>query len=223
MFQVKSVTSNQSDLHPRLDERVRKHLQHPFRRPPNPLQRELVQTWGTRLHARRDLILDAGCGKGRSSLWLAEHFPEHQILAVDKSAARLESLERRSRPDNLQLIRCNLVDFWLAAEREGWFFAQTYLLYPNPWPKADQGSRRWQMHPIFPTLLAVTDAIELRSNWELYGREFARALELATGQAGSLELLPQPQPEEALTAFEAKYARDGQSLYRLCWQAKQPS
>ena len=58
--------------------------------------------------------------------------------------------------------------------------ARHYFLYPNPWPKPRQLSRRWQGHAAFPTAVALGGVIECRSNWRLYVEEFAFALRALT-------------------------------------------
>ncbi len=42
------------------------------------------------------------------------------------------------------------------------------------------------MHPIFPTLLALGNTIELRTNWEIYAREFAEAARIGIEERTSI-------------------------------------
>lgn len=42
-------------------------------------------------------ILELGCGWGSLSLWMAEHYPESQILAVSNSRPQREFIEQRAR------------------------------------------------------------------------------------------------------------------------------
>ena len=213
MFDVRAVTSNQNGLHPRLDEYVLKHAKTLFQRPENHLQREIRTRLSPLILSSEQIILDTGCGKGESSFFLAEKFPNHLILAIDKSAARLEFV-RKTRPSNLEIIRTDLIDFWLVAQQNNWRFEQTYLLYPNPWPKSEHAKKRWHMHAVFPSILACTTFLELRSNWAIYVQEFARAIELITEQnPGYTTFVPQTP----ITAFERKYILDGQELYQLQW------
>ncbi|CAM9366199.1 unnamed protein product [Discosporangium mesarthrocarpum] len=146
------------------------------------------------------VILDSGCGTGRSSLWLAEKFPDIPVLGIDKSAIRLskstamacheasarkgyqgcEVGNRRRKghgPHNLLLVRANLVDFWLLAtwHRE-WEVRKHYILYPNPYPKSAQLKLRWHGHPVFPTLLRLGGQIIVRSNWKTYLQEMCLAV-----------------------------------------------
>ncbi|HEY9841249.1 MAG: tRNA (guanosine(46)-N(7))-methyltransferase TrmB [Candidatus Sericytochromatia bacterium] len=212
MFQIRQVESNQTDVHPRLSEVVRRHLQHAYRRPPAEHTREAF----ARLDPPAGVpwLLDGGCGNGESSVRLAQAFPEAWVLGVDRSAARLEQGQRLHEPlpPNLCLLRADLVDLVLMARDAGWRCATLYLLYPNPWPKAEHLQRRWHGHAVFPLLLQLADQLELRSNWELYLQEFALALELTGRPRPEIESW---QPQQPVSAFERKYLLAGQPLYRL--------
>lgn len=213
MFQVHEVLSNQTDLHPRLDDVVTRHLEHAFRRPiGEPTRAACVDL---AYPADRPRLLDGCCGLGESSWRLAKARPDAWVLGIDKSADRLERAEAE-RPTNLRLLRADLVDFALLARERGWSFEALNLFYPNPWPKSEHFQRRWHGHAVFPTLLELAPRIELRSNWEIYLREFARALSLAGWEARVEDWNP-PEPE---TAFERKYQKAGQPLYRLVGERK---
>lgn len=177
------VTSSQQGLHPRLRNRVRTHLNTPWRSPVTPHNRrafERADHWRRQRGEDRPLILDGGCGTGRASVGLAEAFPDALVLGLDKSAARLERATRRfDLPGNLLLLRTDCADFWRLARSAGWRLNRHYLLYPNPWPKPAHLGRRWHGHPVFPDLLALGGYLEVRSNWRPYLEEFALALELA--------------------------------------------
>lgn len=161
------------------------------------------------------VVLDSGCGTGGSSQRLAEMFPQCLVIGVDQSLARLSKSGAGSgfhQNGNCVLLRAELSTFWrllLAADVQ---VERHYLLYPNPWPKAAHLKRRWHGHPVFPSLLNLGGAIELRCNWEIYAMEFAQAINLATGadlQVGKIE------PESGISLFEQKYQERGQTLYSV--------
>lgn len=63
-------------------------------------------------------ILELGCGWGSLSLWMAEHYPNSQILAVSNSSSQREYITAMARDrslTNLQVQTCDINDF--AAER----------------------------------------------------------------------------------------------------------
>ena len=214
----RSVTSNQDDLHPALEVIVRRHLDHPWRAPLADHDRAAFQRAREWVADRdRPLILDSGCGTGRSSVQLARRYPQALVLGLDQSAHRLARAPRRfDIPDNVLLLRTDCGGFWRLAEQAGWRPWRHYLLYPNPWPKSAHLKRRWHGHPVFPHLLALGGTLVLRTNWALYAREMAAALALA-GRAATLG-----EPDvgaSPLTDFEDKYRNSGQRLWELVAEA----
>ena len=190
------------------------------------------------------VILDSGCGTGESTIHIARRFPNIPVIGIDKSYARLNKAGNPSQtegedvPANAFWIRAELLDFWrLALERVQtgkWTIPYHAVYYPNPWPKQSEATRRFHMHPIFPTLLALGQTIELRTNWEIYAREFAEAarlvFEVSVGNENAHQacnetaapLATQPQitcesfdPESPETAFERKYKEARQKLWRV--------
>lgn len=175
------------------------------------------------------VVLDSGCGTGESTLHLARKFPGIPVLGLDKSAVRLShSKETRSKgepseavPANAFWLRAELLDFWkLALEkvRTGeWHIPYHALYYPNPWPKQSEATRRFHLHPVFPTFMELGDVIELRTNWEIYAREFEAAARLWASIAGkSTDIACESfVPNAPETAFERKYNEARQQLWRV--------
>ena len=204
----RSVTSNQVGIHPDLEAIVKRHLQYPYQRPiPEYANEILDQIEKKRQETGGKLILDSGCGTGVSTIKLAERFPDDLVVGIDQSENRLS---KRKEKNNALFFRVNLIDIWLLMEKNNWKIDQHYLLYPNPWPKKKHLQRRWHGHPVFPTLIKLGGKLELRSNWKTYVEEFARAVELVTGD---LNFVEEFIPIEMLTPFEEKYQASGQSLY----------
>ena len=190
--------------------------------------------------APRAVILDSGCGTGESTIHIARRFPGIPVIGIDKSCARLNKAGNPSQtagedvPANAFWIRAELLDFWRLAldyvKAFKWTIPYHAVYYPNPWPKQSEATRRFHMHPIFPTLLALGKTIELRTNWEIYAREFAEAArivydEAAKGDSGSEAGMTDAagmtikcesfDPEKPETAFERKYKEARQKLWRV--------
>ena len=187
-------------------------------------------------HTAYKVILDSGCGTGESTLNIAIANPGIPVIGIDKSAARLTKAGagfngaaelNSAAPRNAFLVRAELLDFWrlaLGKVKAGmWHSPYHALYYPNPWPKQSEATRRFHLHPIFPTLLQLGDTLELRTNWELYAREFAEAAHvldsilslrsrMTTGTTINSEAF---QPEQPITAFERKYKEARQQLWRV--------
>lgn len=214
------VVSNQKDVHPRLREVVLRHAQTQWRQPLHPPTvgtfAQLSDCIGNML-AHQPLVIDAGCGNGASSRRLSERHPDALVLGLDQSAARLSRVGADTEPcrdGNVLWARVELASFWRLALDAGWQVQHHYLLYPNPWPKSAHLARRWHGHPVFPTMLALGGVLEVRSNWEIYVREFG----IACDELGLAAPQPQPfvpEPGDELTPFEAKYHASGHELWRL--------
>lgn len=213
------VVSNQPGPHHDLSRQVARALAHPLRKPIAEHTKQAFeqahQWYQKQWYQQRPLplILDSGCGVGLSTRRLANRFPGHVVIGVDRSEDRLNR-DHGELPANALLVRADLVDFWRLAEQAGWAPERHYLLYPNPYPKAAHLKMRWHGHPVFPTLLALGGHLEVRTNWQLYVEEFAQAVTQVTGQQATVtRLIP---GDDYLTPFEAKYDQSGQTLWRLC-------
>ncbi|MDR1760182.1 MAG: hypothetical protein LBR60_06625 [Fibrobacter sp.] len=212
----KKVTSNQEDIHSDLEKLVTRYAACDYRRPvAEHTQRAFESAMEFANRFPKPLILDSGCGTGDSSLSLARKFPEHPVLGLDKSEIRL--LKKNEVPGNVLLLRAELLDFWRLLVQNKIPVHFHALYYPNPWPKQSHLGRRFHAHPVFPALLRVSRRLELRTNWEIYAREFAAAAETAARlfSLPSDVSLSRYMPEAPETAFEKKYLESGHFLWRV--------
>lgn len=209
----RAVTSCQSGVHERLIEVVQRNLDKPFKKPFADHTRaafEQAAHWVER--QRKPLIFDSCCGVGESSRIVAQRFPDHAVLALDRSEVRLDKHQRcfDDAVENLLFVRADLVDFWRLAAGEGWQLDHHFLLYPNPYPKPGQLQRRWHASPVFSALLQLGGQLCVRSNWRTYIDEFVVAL----GVAGIDAQTAQYSAEEPMSAFERKYWASGQQSWQ---------
>lgn len=245
MSGARAVTTNQTDIYDKLEEAVRKYASTEYLRPIADHTRAAFAeaekfVEGFYKDAGRDthkVILDSGCGTGESTLNIALTNPDIPVIGIDKSAARLtkggaggnSARLNGAAPQNAFLVRAELLDFWrLALEKVtagAWNVPYHALYYPNPWPKQSEATRRFHLHPIFPTLLQLGDTIELRTNWEIYAREFAEAAHVLQEMPVS-DCFPSSrvamtirseafEPERPITTFERKYNEARQQLWRV--------
>lgn len=207
--------SAQTTVHEQLPILLARHVAAPYQRPIPEVARLAFAASLAGWDGQRPLLLDAGCGTGASSLQLARQWPGHWVIGIDQSADRLarkKLLPSGVWPENLVLVRANLVDWWRLAVEAGLRLDRHYLLYPNPWPKIGQLQRRWHGHPVFPLLPQLGGVLECRSNWPIYIDELGFALNWLTGCPVVRETLV--PATEALSPFERKYRDSGQTLYR---------
>ncbi|TLX48902.1 SAM-dependent methyltransferase [Pseudoalteromonas phenolica] len=211
----RSIVSNQLGLHEKLDEIVQKHLVAEFKKPIAEHTQKAFDEVNEKVQAfNGPLILDSCCGVGESTANLAKLHPDALVIGIDKSSHRLDKHDveyKQTESGHYILVQADLNDFWRLALEAGWQPTHHYLLYPNPWPKAKHIGRRWHGAPVFPFIVKLGGILEVRSNWDIYVKEFARALELA-GHSVAVEAY---ESDSAITPFERKYWASGQSSTRL--------
>lgn len=208
----RTITTNQTGVHDKLDEIVKKYQSGASQRPISEHTQQAFEHACNWLRSwRGPVILDSCCGVGQSTVNLAHHYPDHKIIGVDKSAARIEKHHAYgTEAGNYLLVRADVNDFWRLVRRSDWQVQKHYLLYPNPYPKASQVQKRWHASAAMPDLMAMTPNIQVRSNWVVYLMEFAQA---AAHYGVSAELTSISE-QQAFTPFERKYQQSGQT----CWQ-----
>ena len=205
------VTSNQTDIHPKLEAVVKRHLATTFQRPfPDYSLRIFDKIEQRRRQHNGPLIIDSFCGVGESTVHLARQHPDALVLGIDKSDYRINKHRYCHSAVNYCLIRADVDDFWRLAVLAKWRPIKHYLLYPNPWPKSIHLKRRCHGSPLFASLLALGGQIELRSNWSLYVKEFCAALNIAGIEAKTDKY----EAVKPITPFERKYQQANQDLWR---------
>lgn len=208
------IDSGQQAPHKDLRMLVQKHIKYPYQNIiPDHARASFEKVHEQISQQAQPVILDSGCGTGESSYHLAQQYPQHWVIGIDKSQHRLDrSHAHGPLPDNLILIRDNLIYFWQLALAANLPVQNNYLFYPNPWPKPGQLQRRWHGHPIFPILMKLSPNICLRTNWRIYAEEFVLALELCMNKKIQVRKLT---INTAITAFERKYKNSGHDLYEV--------
>lgn len=209
------ISSAQSHIHQQLSGRVARHASSLFQKPVASYNQHAFDASMLHWHnaGALPLIVDAGCGIGLSTHYLARQFPDHFVIGVDQSADRLARTLAWPHPvpPNLLLVRADLIDYWRLLQADGVRLARHYVLYPNPWPKIGQLSRRWHAHPVFPSVVALGGVFTCRSNWCVYIEECAAALTQLTGSPVDACAFTTADP---ITPFEAKYRASDHGLWQ---------
>ena len=87
-----NISSTQTSIHKNLESVVKKHATSAFLKPIPTREQAIFEALQKHID-NRSLILDAGCGTGRSTHMLAEQHPNHLVIGIDKSAHRLKTSE----------------------------------------------------------------------------------------------------------------------------------
>jgi ubiquinone/menaquinone biosynthesis C-methylase UbiE len=72
--------------------------------------RHLARSLAVHAPANTGAILDAGCGRGDHSVWLAQRFPAARVLGVDLDAARVKACQTASRKLGVANVEFELGD-----------------------------------------------------------------------------------------------------------------
>lgn len=190
---------------------VKRHLASPFLRPIPSHQHEAFE----RLHnfvsqERRPIIIDSCCGTGLSTAKLAELYPQHFVIGLDKSLKRL-SRSTPSASSNYMLLRSDVIDLWRLLRASDLPISHHFLFFPNPWPKKMQLKRRFHAHPIFSTMATLAPYFEMRTNWRLYAEE----CQLALGVLGKSASIALKEDKKYFTLFEKKYLESSCNIFIL--------
>lgn len=208
----RSISTNQQGVHDKLDELVARYQRATNQRPVSAHTQQAfdeVSAWLDGFDG--GIILDSCCGVGESTARLADKYPDCRVIGLDKSQLRLEKHDNyASDCTNYRVVRADVNDFWRLVADARWPVNKHYLLYPNPYPKASQVQKRWHGSPAMQALMALSDEVEVRSNWLVYLLEFAQAAK-HYGRIGDICTVT---GGDAFTPFERKYMASGQT----CWQ-----
>jgi len=216
----REITTNQLGVHEDLADIVNKYRYSEFKKP---IAEHTKQTFEAVIdwlgNWRGEVIIDACCGVGESSIVLAQQNPNAKVIGIDKSAVRLDKhahYKRQKAPNinsNVRVFQADLNDFWrLIAEHlktASWTVSKQCLFYPNPYPKKNHVQKRWHASPALIALLGCSTNLEVRSNWLTYLDEFQQALSIHGVQSTISQVSGVP-----ITPFERKYTESGQP----CWQ-----
>ncbi len=228
--QARLISTNQFEIHEDLPKIIARHQSHVFAKPIAEHTKNAFNFMLSYLsECDSDVILDACCGVGESTIKIAEQNPTSKVIGIDKSIARLNkhnSYKKADEPSNYILIQADLIDFWrllasyLSREpKVKWRITKQYILYPNPYPKKAQIGKRWYASAIFKDILSVCEHIEWRSNWELYLQECLEAAKLyaLSGEISVIENTKNPEDivSASYTPFERKYQSSGQTCFKL--------
>jgi tRNA (guanine-N7-)-methyltransferase len=91
------------------------------------------------------VVLEIGCGSGTSTLAMAKHEPDVDVIAVEiyrRGLAQLLSAIDREQVGNIRLIRANAIDVLQYLIAPG-SLSGVRVFFPDPWPKARHHKRRF--------------------------------------------------------------------------------
>ena len=206
------IVSSQTALHGNLKKVVDRYLNSEYQNSIPKYARDAFKIADDFVRKRNaSVILDSGCGTGESTYHLARQYPDHTVIGIDKSASRLERYAHEMCPNQL-FLHADCISFWQLATQSPWRLEQHYLLYPNPWPKPGHLQRRWHAHPVFPLMIKLGGTLVMRTNWDIYAREFAYVISIILNRPVECVTL---QVSNSISAHEKKYLHSQHQLYEV--------
>lgn len=211
--QARSISTNQAGIHQNLHTVVTRQLASSSQKPLSIHTQQAFQEANDWLGGwQGELILDSCCGVGESTVNIARAHPQARIIGIDKSALRTDKHQAyASALQNYIVLRADLNDFLRLLVIHNKKLTRHYLFYPNPYPKSAHLQRRWYATSALKDILKLGGRLEVRSNWQLYIQEFSAALAVANVDSQVTIF----ESDKAITPFERKYWKSGQSSWQL--------
>jgi tRNA (guanine-N7-)-methyltransferase len=103
------------------------------------------------------LEIDLGCGDGKFTLEMAEHYPERNFLAIERLLGRVRKVCRGAEKRSLKNVRVLRLESLYTLE---WMLPvnsvdRLHLLCPDPWPKVKHHRRRLFQEPFLKAMVRV--------------------------------------------------------------------
>lgn len=194
----------------------------------SPLLYEETLPWPTEWTAvfQRDapLLLEIGFGSGHFLVDLAQKRPSANVLGVEIAIPSLRRAARKVQHAGLRNVRLLQSNAWylLWALVAPHTVHETYINFPDPWPKSGHHHRRLigeRFLHLLATRMIPGGALEIATDHADYAAAITAAL-LATPYFSSR--LPTPFVTEDLTRLRTKYERTAIAAGRTChyykWQ-----
>ena len=102
--------------------------------------------------------LEIGCGHGHWLTSFAQEQPSSLYVGIDLRTKRIDKAKSKAtkrRLDNIMFMKAEAIEF-IGSLSDHFFIHNTYLMYPDPWPKIRHHKRRLFNDRFLELLLSVT-------------------------------------------------------------------
>ncbi|MCY3021207.1 MAG: tRNA (guanosine(46)-N7)-methyltransferase TrmB [Planctomycetota bacterium] len=164
------------------------------------------------------LIVEIGCGGGRTIIGMAVAHPEWNFLAIERAGEYYRTLRERVTKRGLANMRVTQLDAAYLINR---FFPDAsvreyHVYFPDPWPKKRHHKRRLFTEQFCADLrrtLIPGGVLYFATDHQDYYQEILPRLRAAL----SVQEHPEPWEDapEGRTNYEVKYLREARPIYRL--------
>ena len=136
-------------------------------------RKELGKAFERILDHKSEITLEIGCGHGHFLTAYAKNNPEELCIGIDVNRGRI--FKARKKVDRMNLTNVHFLETesmeFLSMLPEGIHLANTWILYPDPWPKKRHFKNRIVQAEFLTDLAKATipgGKIFLRSDYEPY-------------------------------------------------------
>tara|TARA_B100001123_G_scaffold444347_1_gene592906 strand:+ start:6974 stop:7618 length:645 start_codon:yes stop_codon:yes gene_type:complete len=150
------------------------------------------------------ISLEIGCGHGHFLTAMALKTPKEQFVGIDVNRGRIFKARRKAERlglKNIHLLECESIEF-LKLLPDKIRIKETWILYPDPWPKKRHFKNRIIQAPFLDALASASilkGKLFLRSDYDAY-LEWSKEL---LDQSGEWTVLPNFEwPEITATVFQ---------------------
>jgi len=164
------------------------------------------------------LVVEIGCGGGRSLIGMAVARPEENFLAVERAGEYYRILRERVTKRALQNVRVTRLEAEYLAGRlfPDESVREYHIYFPDPWPKRRHHKRRLFSEAFCANVrrtLTPRGVLFVATDYLDYYREILPRLQAV------LAVQEHPAPWEdapqGRTNYEVKYLKEGRPIYRL--------
>jgi tRNA (guanine-N7-)-methyltransferase len=189
------------------------------------LRLEWPPSWEGLFGRAAPLVLEVGFGNGRFLLDLAQHYPEKNILGIErahKPLAWTEDLILRKGVGNIRLLHGDglMCLYYLFAPGS---LSEVHINFSDPWHKKRHHGRRL-INPHFLRVLtdrlAIGAPLYIATDISQYAGEIGLALGDTPGlkNAYASPWMSQREEPQILTHYERKAIRDGRPCHYMKWR-----
>jgi len=164
------------------------------------------------------LIVEIGCGGGRTLIGMAVARPQENFLAVERAGEYFRILRERVTRRALRNVRVTRLEAEYIVGRllQDESVREYHIYFPDPWPKRRHHKRRLFSDTFCANVkrtLVSGGVLFLATDHQDYYREILPRLQAA------LSVRERPEPWEdapqGRTNYEVKYLKEGRPIYRL--------
>ena len=210
-----SDTDNASDS-PLLNEAP---FEFPYRIEPPPVDLKAPVDWAAIFGRPAPLLIEIGCGGGRTVIALAQQHPELNCIGCERAGEYFRMLQERAQRRAIPNLRVTRTDATILLERfiPDDSVSQHHIYFPDPWPKKKHHRRRTLTASFFAqirrTLAPAGGMLYFATDHKEYYDEILPRVQKVL----AVEVRDTPWPDAPLgrTNFEIKYIQQGRPIYRL--------